>query len=103
MDSTSHSHQRRPLTRPIDYLLHAFTLARAQRLQVEQQAYSEKVRIVMLPTPPLDFFVPFASLDFTDRLIDLAYDHTHRYLSGTEEPVVEEVGEGAVEVIAPAK
>ena len=32
MNSTSHTNQRRPLTRPMDYFFHAFTLARAQRL-----------------------------------------------------------------------
>jgi NTE family protein len=103
MNSTSHSHQRRPLTRPIDYLLHAFTLARSQRLPLEQKIYSDKVRVIMLPTPTLDFFVPFASLEFTDRLIELGYEHTRRFLGGDTEAEVEEVQEGAVEVIAPAK
>lgn len=103
MNSTSHSHQRRPLTRPIDYLLHAFTLARSQRLPLEQLIYAEKVRAIMLPTPSLDFFVPFASLEFTDRLIDLGYEQTKRFLGGDTEAAVQEVQEGSVEVIAPAK
>jgi NTE family protein len=103
MNSTSHSHQRRPLIRPIDYLLHAFTLARSQRLPLEQKIYSDKVRVIMLPTPALDFFVPFASLEFTDRLIDLGYEATKRFLGGDTEAKVEEVQEGSVEVIAPAK
>ncbi|MDQ4143407.1 MAG: patatin-like phospholipase family protein [Actinomycetota bacterium] len=103
MDSTSHSNQKRPLNRPIDYLLHAFTLARSQRLSLEQKIYAEKVRVVMLPAPALDFFVPFASLEYTDKLIELAYDHTRRFLSGREEAVVEEASEGSVEVISPAK
>jgi NTE family protein len=103
MNSTSHSHQRRPLTRPIDYLLHAFTLARSQRLPLEQKIYSDKVRVIMLPTPSLDFFVPFASLEFTSRLIELGYEHTRRFLGGQTDAAVEEVQEGSVEVIAPAK
>lgn len=104
MDSTSHSHQMRPLNRPIDYLLHAFTLARSQRLELEQRMYGDKVRVVMLPGPPLDFFVPFASFAFTDRLMDMGYETTQRFLSGREETLVEGVGAGgAVEVIAPAK
>jgi NTE family protein len=103
MNSTSHSHQKRPLTRPIDYLLHAFTLARSQRLPLEQKIYSDKVRVIMLPTPTLDFFVPFASLEYTGRLMDLGYEHTTRFLGGATEAEVEEVQEGTVEVIAPAK
>jgi NTE family protein len=81
MDSTSHSHQRRPLVRPMDYLLHAFSLARAQRLEIEREIYSQKVNLVMLPTPPLDFFVPFASMEHTRRLIDLSYTHVSKALS----------------------
>jgi NTE family protein len=103
MNSTSHSHQKRPLNRPIDYMLHAFTLARSQRLQLEQRMYSDKVRVIMLPTPTLDFFVPFASLEFTQRLIDLGYEATSRFLSGATDVAVEEVSETNVEVIAPAK
>ena len=103
MDSTSHSNQKRPLNRPIDYLLHAFTLARSQRLALEQRIYSDKVKVVMLPAPTLDFFVPFASMEHTDKLIELGYSHTQRFLSGQEEAVVEEVQEGKVEVISPAK
>ena len=102
MDSTSHSNQKRPLTRPIDYLLHAFTLARSQRLGLEQRIYSDKVRVVMLPTPTLDFFVPFASMEYTAKLIELGYEHTLRFLSGREDAVVEEVQEGKVEIITPA-
>lgn len=102
MDSTSHSNQKRPLNRPIDYMLHAFTLARSQRLGLEQRIYSEKVRVVMLPAPSLDFFVPFASLEYTEKLIELAYTQTRRFLSGTEEAVVEDVQDGDVEVITPA-
>lgn len=103
MDSTSHSNQKRPLNRPIDYMLHAFTLARSQRLNLEQRIYSDKVRVVMLPAPTLDFFVPFASLEYTDKLIELAYAHTRRFLSGREEAVIEEAQQGTVEVISPAK
>ncbi|MGH2695252.1 MAG: patatin-like phospholipase family protein, partial [Actinomycetota bacterium] len=101
MNSTSHSHQRRPLSRPMDYLLHAFTLARSQRLVIDEAAYAQKVRLVMLPTAPLDFFVPFAAFEYTDRLIELSYEHTRRFLSGVTEATVETTG--GVEAIAPAK
>ena len=72
-------------------------------MPLEQKIYSDKVRVIMLPTPSLDFFVPFASLEYTPRLIELGYEHTRRFLGGDTEAAVEEVQEGAVEVIAPAK
>lgn len=103
MNSTSHSHQRRPLNRPIDYLLHAFTLARAQRLVIEQELYSEKARLVMLPTASLDFFVPFASMEHTRKLMELSYETTSRFLDGRTDVVVEEAAGGSLEVIQPAK
>ena len=103
MNSTSHSHQRRPLTRPIDYLLHAFSLARSQRLQIEEALYGGRVRLIMLPTPPLDFFVPFASMEHTDRLIGLAYEHTSRFLSRGIPSPAEGRGVEAAEALTPGK
>lgn len=103
MNSTSHSRQRRPLNRPMDYLLHAFTLARAQRLTLEQAYLSDKVRLVMLPTVTLDFFVPFASMEHTARLIEMSYEQTTRFLEGRL-PVVEATDEdGAVETVVPGR
>ncbi|HET7482887.1 MAG TPA: patatin-like phospholipase family protein [Actinomycetota bacterium] len=85
-DATGHSRQRRPLNRPIDYLLHAFSLARGQRFDIERSLYAERVKLVLIPGPKLDFFVPFASMEYTDRLIDLGYEATKRFLkSGLEE------------------
>lgn len=81
MDSTSHSHQQRPLARPMDYLLHAFSLSRSQRLEVERDLYAQRVELVMLPAPKLDFFVPFASMEHTSKLIDLSYECVSRSLS----------------------
>lgn len=86
MDSTSHSHQRRPLLRPMDYLLHAFSLARSQRLEVERQWYADRVNLVMIPSPTLDFFVPFASMDHTPKLIDLAYERVSEFFAERNEP-----------------
>lgn len=101
MNSTSHSLQRRPLARPMDYLLHAFTLARAQRLSLELEYFADKVRLVMLPSVPLDFFVPFASLEHTGTLIERSYEVTKRFLDGSIDVEVQE--SGSVEAIAPAK
>lgn len=82
LNSTSHTNQRRPLVRPMDYFFHAFTLARAQRLTADLRLYADRVNLVMIPAPPLDFFVPFASMEHTDRLIELAYKHTKKFLAG---------------------
>jgi NTE family protein len=103
MNSTSHSHQRRPLNRPIDYLLHAFSLARSQRMALEQTFLADKVKLVMVPTPSLDFYVPFSSMQHTESLIASGYEHTMRFLSGRRDAVVETFGEGHVEAISPAK
>lgn len=102
MNSTSHTRQRRPLNRPMDYLLHAFTLARAQRLTLEQMYLSDKVRLVMLPTITLDFFVPFASMEHTAKLIEISYEQTSRFLNGDVEVVERTSDEGAVGAIASA-
>jgi NTE family protein len=102
MNSTSHTRQRRPLTRPMDYLLHAFTLARAQRLTLELEYLSDKVKLVMLPAVALEFFVPFASMEHTGRLIELSYEQTSKFLEGRTDVVEEESPDGTVEVIAPA-
>ena len=82
LNSTSHTNQRRPLVRPMDYFFHGFTLARAQRLTIDMRLYADKVNLVMIPTPPFDFFVPFASMEYTSKLIDLAYKHTKKFLAG---------------------
>ena len=100
MDSTSHSHQRRSLLRPMDYLLHAFSLARAQRLEVERDWYADKVKLISIPTPKLDFFVPFASMDHTRKLMDLSYEQVKRFLAKEELPVI---GPPETEVAAPAE
>ena len=99
MDSTSHSHQRRPLARPIDYLLHAFSLARSQRIGLDLEHYKDKVKIIVLPTPKLDFFVPFASMEHTSKLIDLAFESTSAFLEGRVVAQQVEVEGSNVEVI----
>ena len=103
MNSTSHSHQRRPLNRPLDYLLHAFSLARSQRMALEQTFLADKVKLVMVPTPALDYYVPFSSMQHTEKLIESGYEHTMRFLSGRRDAVVQTFAEGHVEAISPAK
>jgi NTE family protein len=104
MNATATSHQRRPLNRPMDHLLHAFALARSQRMMFEKDYYAaQHVKLVMVPTEPLDFFVPFASVAHTGRLIDSAYDTTTRFLQGTLETTITSDESGEVTEIRPAK
>lgn len=102
LNSTSHTNQRRPLVRPMDYFFHGFTLARAQRLTIDMRFYADKVNLVMIPTPPFDFFVPFASMEHTGKLIDLSYEHTKRFLAG-ELPLAEGGIQATLEVGTPGK
>lgn len=82
LNSTSHTNQRRPLVRPMDFFFHGFTLARAQRLTIDIRLYADRVNLIMIPTPTFDFFVPFASMEYTSKLIDLSYKHTKKFLAG---------------------
>jgi NTE family protein len=103
MNSTSHQHQRRPLLRPIDYMLHAFTLARSQRYVIEQAFLTERVRLVLLPSGHIDFYVPFASMIHTEQLIEVGYTSTKEFLSGEKRAEIKTIKGGSVESIAPAK
>jgi NTE family protein len=103
LNSTSHQHQPRPLARPIDYMLHAFSLARSQRYVIEQAFFTERVRLVLLPPGEVDFYVPFASMANTEQLIQIAYDATTEFLSGAKKAEIKTIKGGSVEAIAPAK
>jgi NTE family protein len=104
MNATATGLQRRPLNRPMDYLLHAFALARSQRFMFEREYYADQsVRLIMVPTQPLDFFVPFASVAHTATLIDSAYHTTTRFLSGALEADVTSDRSGEITEIRPAK
>lgn len=102
LNSTSHTNQRRPLVRPMDYFFHAFTLARAQRLTTDIKLYSDKVNLILIPAPALDFFVPFASMEHTGHLIDASYRHAKKFLAGQLTPI-EGGPPTTVEVARPAK
>jgi NTE family protein len=103
LNSTSHQHQRRPLIRPIDYMLHAFSLARSQRYVIEQALFTERVRLVLLPAGEVDFYVPFASMAHTEKLVKIAYETTVEFLSGRKNAEIKTIKGGSVEAIAPAK
>ena len=81
LNATAHTQHPRPLNRPMDYIMHAFSLARAQRLIVERSKFADqRAEIVMLPVVPLDFFVPFNSFKHTKTLIESSYESTARFL-----------------------
>jgi NTE family protein len=77
--SGNHQH-RRPLVRPMDYLLHAFMLSRAGRLEIERPLMAQKAELIELPAPELGFTVPFTSMAFTPQLMTAGYETTMRFL-----------------------
>lgn len=72
--------ERRPLHRPMDYLLHAFMLARSQRYARDVVDLQERVEIVQVPTPYLGFAVPFTSLDHSEMMLRVGYEEAARFL-----------------------
>jgi NTE family protein len=88
IDASSGHQKPRPLLRPIDYLLHAFQLSRAQRVGLEMPSYRQKADVVMLPVPAVDFTIPFTSLAHTDTLIRLGYDHAAAFLDSVPSAAV---------------
>lgn len=76
LDASAGNQNPRPLIRPIDHLLHAFQLSRAQRLSVEMPMYAGQAEITVVPAPVLDFAIPFTSLAHTSRLIEEGYHAT---------------------------
>src|ERR671918_556266 len=81
LDTTAVNHRRRDLNRPLDYLMHAFTLARGNRFRIELPFLQETARVIPLPLPRLDFHVPLASLEYSSRLIQLAYETADRFFT----------------------
>lgn len=60
--------QPRPLTRPHDFMMHGYLLARAQRYRHDLERLSPRAQIIEFP--PVDVgHVPFTNLSQTERLI----------------------------------
>lgn len=72
--------EARPLVRPVDHLLHAFMISRTQRYEMERETITGKAELIDIPTPALDFTVPFTSLAFTPQLIEMGYEATVGFL-----------------------
>jgi NTE family protein len=79
-DSTARNHARRPLERPIDYMTHAFSLARSQRAVIEKPLFARRVRLIQVPLPALDFYIPFTSLEHSARLMEMAHEVVARWV-----------------------
>ena len=84
LDTTAVNHRRRDLNRPLDYLMHAFTLARGSRYRVELPYLQAGARAIPVPVPRLDFHVPLASLEYSARLIAISYETADRFFSGPD-------------------
>ncbi|MGH2755316.1 MAG: patatin-like phospholipase family protein [Actinomycetota bacterium] len=72
----------RPLIRPMDHLLHAFSLARSKRFELEKKIYAPRVDLVIVEPPRLDFTVPFTSMRYTAELERIGYETMVRRLDG---------------------
>jgi NTE family protein len=103
LDTTAHTQKGRPLVRPMDYLMHAFSLSRGQRVIVESKFLeSDRVKIVMIPVVPLDFFVPFTSFEHTHMFIERSYERTSRFLDAREQSEQPSTT-GVLEAVTPSK
>jgi NTE family protein len=85
LDTTARRSTRRALIRPLDYLMHAFALARGNRFRVELPFLEGSARVILVPIPQLDFHVSLSSVQHSVRLIDLAYAEAQGLFRGPEE------------------
>ncbi len=86
LNCSASSQRPRPLLRPIDFLLHAFALSRSQRLELEMPLFSHRAEVTVIPTPTLDFTVPFTSMAHTAKLLAIGYEFTGKYLDAPAVP-----------------
>lgn len=81
LDCSGRQQERRPLQRPMDYLLHAFLLSRSQRLELDLPRYAQQAEIIMVPPPQLGVSVPFTSMEHTDTMLAAGYERTVEFLA----------------------
>ena len=86
LDATSNRSERRHLERPFDHLMHAFSIARAERLAIERPYLERIAKIVVLPKPTLDRVPSFGSMKHTRSLIARGYEAASTYLEKVSEP-----------------
>ena len=79
--------QQRSLTRPHDFMMHGFVLARAHRYRAEIEQVKRQAKVVEMPFVEVGH-VAFTNLGHTQRLIDAGYEAAMEFLSGKPaEPV----------------
>ena len=110
LNCTAKTQSTRPLVRPMDHLLHAFSLSRAKRFELERKTYEGKVELIVVEPPQLGFTVPFTSMKFTAELEKLGYEqmvrtlHRHPVVDRPEEAGLAVAGEDpATRVVPPAE
>lgn len=81
LNCSGSNQERRPLNRPMDYLLHAFMLARSQRFDRDVAELAQRVEIVNVPAPELGFAVPFTSVDHSALMLRRGREEAERFLA----------------------
>jgi hypothetical protein len=91
----------------MDHLLHAFSLSRAKRFEIERKSYEGKVELIVVEPPPLGFTVPFTSMKHTAELEKLGYEqmvrtlHRHPVVDRPEDVGLAVAGEDPVTRVVP--
>ena len=76
--------ERRPRSRPMDHLLHAFLLSRSRRYHHDLPTLSQQAELIVIPTPKLDHYVAFTSMAHTAELIEAGYETAAAFLAGPD-------------------
>jgi len=80
--------QKRPLSRPHDFVMHGLVLARAQRYRLDIDRYREQAEIIEFPRIDVGH-VPFTNLSQTPRLIEAGFQAGLTFLGGERLAVAE--------------
>jgi NTE family protein len=85
--------QHRNLSRPHDFMMHGFVLARAHRYRADIEQVKRQARVIEMPVADVGH-VAFTNLGHTQRLIDAGYEAASAFLSGRSvEPIkTEDIG-----------
>lgn len=78
--SVNAASQRRELTRPHDFMMHGFVLARGHRYERDLAAARQKASVRVIPTLELGY-VPFTDMSQTERLIEAGLAATRKWLA----------------------
>ncbi|MFN2609942.1 MAG: patatin-like phospholipase family protein [Actinomycetota bacterium] len=81
--------QRRNLSRPHDFMMHGFVLARAHRYQREIAQVKRQIKVIEMPVVDVGH-VSFTNMSQTQRLIDAGYEAGTAFLSGAASPETED-------------